>query len=140
MGESIPVIDAAMSSSMTSRELSAKMKEHVTIREEDFQANMKNKDEKLMVQLREKYTGIRLHDHDEEEGYNEVREITNIEFHARRPKGYKATTAIVTDQNKLDESKNALQCYQIDSFFHETLITQAVNRGHVLQSSPQADS
>ena len=48
MGESIPVIDAAMSSSMTSRELSAKTKEHITIREETYELNGQKKTRRIV--------------------------------------------------------------------------------------------
>ena len=52
--------------------------------------------------------------------------VVSIEFRARRPKGYKITTALVGDDSKLDESADALQCYQIDA---DRLGERAVGEG-----------
>ena len=117
---------------------------------EDWERNVKKKNEELMVRLRAKYISVRMHDHEDgdsddsdDEGYDEVREINGIEFQSRKPKGfqgrwakgYKLVTALVVDGGKLDDSKEALVPYEINEEIHN-LITKAVNPTRTLLKKP----
>ena len=91
--------------------------------------------------------GIRFHDCDEEESGNddddvdEVRELIGIEFQKKKQgkskKGYKVTTALVVEGEKVDDSDDMLQPYEINGILHD-MITGAVTPKYKLFAKPAA--
>tara|TARA_B110000196_G_scaffold174722_1_gene149857 strand:+ start:150 stop:656 length:507 start_codon:yes stop_codon:yes gene_type:complete len=91
---------------------------------EAFGDNVKKKNDELLVKLREKYVGVRMHDVDpgesddsQDSGYDEIRQVTNVEYQKRvkgQQQGYYVHTALVKEDGKgLDTSAESGERYFI---------------------------
>ena len=95
---------------------------------EAFEKNCKTKDDNLYALLRKKYMGIRIRDTDEEEDYDELREIIGIIWQAKSPRGYYLETQLVNQKtNNLFRGDDTKEAYIINDDTHELLIKQENN-------------
>jgi hypothetical protein len=99
---------------------------------EAFEDNVKKKNDELLVKLREKYVGVRMHDVDpgesddsQDSGYDEIRQVTNVEYQKRvkgQQQGYYVHTALVKEDGKgLDTSAESGERYFINEGLHQLL-------------------